>query len=215
MKIEQKGTLSVEDLQKLEQARKELEQTSAVSYKVGTLQKLKQPQTALQDKFHLPLLNFESESEYPPISSGERIHLTDELHRNICNRHCCGIDGLGWACCFINPDSPEHVLGPVDKKWIKQFGTSNTMEEDEGKEFARKRLAVHYEPFFRSQNYPMLRLQIYGGLYVCRNFDLKTRGCMLSCKQRPEICRNYLCEYLRANYFVRLPEHPHIYVKVR
>jgi hypothetical protein len=69
------------------------------------------PKKKLLTKFHLPVLNINKEDYWPSLPLKDREHLTDKKAMDVCLGNCCGYEGLKAACCTLDPEDLEHVLG--------------------------------------------------------------------------------------------------------
>jgi Fe-S-cluster containining protein len=154
-----------------------------------------------------------------------RIHFTDPVAYNTCIGNCCGVKDLKAACCYLDPDDIEHVLGPLDEEWISGFvkhlrkqGLSAgrhdvVIDFEEGKLIGEKFFRGH--PVFQSpDSYPILRIQAVGPRFACKFLNFETGKCTIY-NNRPNMCRDYLCQYIRANFLVRTKAKPNTYQKLR
>jgi len=170
-----------------------------------------------KDKFYLPVLRINSPDEWPSQPKEKRIKFTDEVGTKTCLGNCCGIDGLKAGCCKIDPDDLEHVLGPVDEEWIKEtlkwFKTKNmplkredlVIDFEEGVLIGERLFNSH--PVFKSPTtYPILRMQVNGPRYSCKFLSPETGFCTIY-PIRPKMCREYYCEYVKANFLVKTTQH--------
>lgn len=176
------------------------------------------------DKYHLPVLNINSPTEWPSLPKEERKLLTDELSTATCVGNCCGVNGLKSGCCKLDPYALEHVLGPIEEeditRIIRWFKTKNihykradvVIDFEEGKLIGQKFFNGH-EVFNSAATYPILRIQVAGPFYSCK-FLSDTGFCTIYAN-RPNMCRNYLCEYILSNFLVKTKTHPNRYEKLR
>lgn len=175
-------------------------------------------------RFYLPILYINDQTMWPSVPLSERKEFTDEVAYNVCLGNCCGVKDLKGACCQIDPDNIEHVLGPLDEPWIKKIikvlrrnGQTVSRHDividfEEGKIIGDKFFNGH--PVFKTeQSYPMLRFQIYGQRFVCKFYNPLTAKCTIY-EHRSDMCRNYLCSYIKANFLIKTKEHPNRFVKV-
>jgi Fe-S-cluster containining protein len=178
------------------------------------------------DKFHLPVLQLNNPDYWPSKPKEERMMLTDEKATAACLTKCCGVDGLKAGCCHVSPNNMQHVLGPVTDDWIKEILAKFRHKGIKG--FTRQDVVIDYEEgrligerffdshpvFFQKSTYPILRIAMKGTEFACRFLAQETGKCTIYA-DRPSMCRNYYCEYLKTNYTIRLPSHPNTYTKVR
>lgn len=193
---------------------------------VGNLRK-KEPGAQGADKFHLPVLHINDPTQWPSQPISNRMRLTDEVAYKTCLGNCCGVPGLKARCCQIDPDDMEHVLGPLDEVWIKTIiswlrkkgmtasRADIVIDFEEGRIIGEKFFNGDRKAVFQSpESYPMLRFQVSGPRFSCK-FLSPTDGKCTIYEQRPDMCRSYLCQYLRANFLVRTPDKPNTYQKLR
>lgn len=231
MEIKVRPPLSFADLEALRKKREVVDNTEKQAENkkfLGNLRKGKKP-TAVKDRFHLPVLHINDPTQWPSQPMENRMKWTDEVAYNTCLGNCCGVEGLKAGCCQMDPDDMEHVLGPVDEKWIKEVlvwlnrkGIHSTRSDvvidfEEGqiigeKFFNGERKAV----FLSKESYPILRFQIQGPRFACKFLTPNSGKCSIY-EMRPGMCRGYLCQYIKANFLVRLDtqNHPNTYTKIR
>lgn len=182
-------------------------------------------QEAKSGRFYLPVLFINDSTQWPSQPLENRKKMTDELNTSTCVGNCCGVKGLKSGCCTVDPEDIEHVLGPLDEKWIK-----DTLKwfVSKGIYFKRDDLVIDYEegkilgntffnghPVFQSKDsYPIMRMQPTGPRFACKFLSVDTGRCTIY-HQRPEMCRTYFCEYVKANFLLRTKDHPNRYIKVR
>lgn len=176
------------------------------------------------DKFYLPVLNLNQEQHWPSKPVNERKHFTDDVAYDTCLGNCCGHEGLKAGCCQIDVDDLEHVLGPIDEDWIKNFVRTNkkngnnisrqdvVIDFEEGKLIGDKFFNGH-EIFKQKTSYPMFRFQIYGHRFICKYLNASTKKCEIYL-QRPNMCASYICQYVKTNFLVK-PQNSNTYMKIR
>lgn len=175
-------------------------------------------------RYYLPVLYLNDQTQWESKPLSERLHFTDENAKSTCLGNCCGHEGLKAGCCNLDPDDLEHVLGPVDEEWIKKtvkwfknkgiiMGRHDlVIDLEEGKLIGDKFFNDH--PVFSSpDSYPMLRIQANGIRFACKFLNVSSGMCTIY-QQRPEMCRKYLCSYVKANFLVRLSDSPNTYRKI-
>jgi len=175
-------------------------------------------------RYYLPVLYLNDPTQWESKPLSERKHFTDEVAKNTCLGNCCGHEGLKSGCCNLDPDDLEHVLGPIEEEWIKKtiksFKTKGmslgrhdlVIDLEEGKLIGSKFFNDH--PVFNSpDSYPMLRIQANGVRFACKFLNVSSGMCTIY-EQRPNMCRDYLCQYVRKNFLVRLSNSPNKYIKL-
>jgi Fe-S-cluster containining protein len=166
-----------------------------------------------ENRYYLPVLYLNHMDMYPSKPNSERQHWTDKKAMETCLGNCCGIPGTKAMCCKLNPDHLEHVIGPVDEKWIKK-----TIEyfRKKGITMTRQDLVIEYEEgvligqnffkghaiFERKDAYPIMRMKLEGPHFSCIFLNSKNNMCNIY-EVRPELCRVYLCGYVKSNFFVK------------
>jgi len=177
-----------------------------------------------RDRFYLPVLYLNDTSQWESKPLSERTHFTDEVAFKTCVGNCCGVKGLSAGCCQLDPDDIEHVLGPVDEKWIKDtvkwFNSKGipytrhdiVIDFEEGKLTGQQFFKDH-EVFKRKETYPILRIQASGTRFSCKFLNAFNGKCTIYNK-RPEMCRTYLCTYVKTNFLVKGASHPNTYKKL-
>lgn len=179
----------------------------------------------VKNRFYLPVLYINDASQWESKPVSERQHFTDEVAKNTCIGNCCGIEGLSAGCCQLDPDDLEHVLGPVDEEWInktikwfKKRDMSVTRHDividyEEGKLIGQKFFHDH-EVFKRKDTYPILRIQASGIRFACKFLNVQTGKCTIYL-QRPEMCRNYYCSYIKSNFLLKTKENSNTWKKIQ
>jgi hypothetical protein len=165
------------------------------------------------NKYHLPVLNINKADYWPSLPLKERRHFTDQVAMETCLGNCCGYEGLKAACCQLDMDDLEHVLGNLSEEDIERLlkhlrkatpGIKRedvVIEKEEGMMIGRKFFNDH--PVFNDdKSYPMLRLQIFGNRFVCKFLSTKTWMCTVY-GSRPEMCSGYYCKYIKRNFLIR------------
>ena len=216
MEIKPKKTLSIEDLNTLSKEKNAIDQDSS---------KNNEGNDSSSSRFHLPVLYINDPTQWPSKPMEERRHFTDELAQKTCLGNCCGVKGLKAGCCYLDPTDLEHVLGPVDEDWIrniiKWFNSKNiyvkrsdiVIDAEEGKLIGETFFGGH--PVFNSPGtYPILRFKINGPRFSCVFLTPETGMCTIY-HQRSDMCRNYLCLFIKTSFLVRTSDHPNTYQKVQ
>jgi hypothetical protein len=182
-----------------------------------------------EDRYYLPVLHLNHKEEWASQPLSERKHLTPELAEKTCLGNCCGFEGLKGACCLVDPEHLEHVLGPIDEDWIEE--TIRWFRVKKGTHVTRADLVIDFEEgkrmgrtlFQGSENksifeqktaYPILRMQVIGPRFGCKFLNPETFKCGIY-EQRPSMCRDYYCQHIVTNFMVKLKAHPNWYVKAR
>jgi hypothetical protein len=167
-------------------------------------------------RVYLPILNIGNPEAWPSQPSENRKHLTPEVAFSTCLGNCCGVENLKDGCCQLDPTDLEQVLGSVTERWIsstlhwfRKNGIKMTREDividmEEGQVIGEKFFSGH--PAFKSKkSYPMLRFQVFGSRYACKFLNPKTGMCTIY-DRRPDMCRDYYCQYIKANFLVKTKE---------
>lgn len=166
-----------------------------------------------ENRFYLPVVYLNHMDMHPPKPNSQRQHWTDEKAMETCLSNCCGIPGTKSMCCRMNPEKLEHVLGPLDEKWIsdmiKWFKKRNmnvtrhdiVIDYEEGLLIGRNFFNSH--PIFeKKESYPIMRIQVEGPHFACKFLNNMTGKCGIYL-QRPTMCSSYLCGYVKSNFFVK------------
>ena len=214
-----KRTISIEELiRQDEEANARIKVTPTIN--TGTLVPNKEELRDLkkENRFYLPVLHINHMDMWPPKPKSQRKHFTDKMAKEVCLSRCCGVDGLKSACCRLDPDDIEHVLGPLSEEWIssiikwfKKKGVNVTKQDiaidfDEGVLIGRKFFNGH-RVFEDPKSYPIMRFQVDGPHFSCKFLNNASGMCNIY-EQRPDMCRNYLCGFVKSNFLVRTKEHP-------
>lgn len=183
------------------------------------------PTQADSARHFLPVLYINDKTQWKSVPMEQRKHFTDEVAQETCLSNCCGVKGLKAGCCHLDPENLEHVLGPVDEDWIKStlkwlnskkiwFKRSDlVIDLEEGKIIGATFFNDH--PVFNSpQSYPILRFQVTGPRFACKFLSEDTGRCTIY-EHRPDMCRDFYCEFIQGSFLVRTREHPNRYVKLR
>lgn len=188
-------------------------------------QDISSPKSRKVEKYYLPVLHLNRTEEWTPVPNSQRKHFTDEVATETCLTKCCGHEGLKSACCTLDPDDLEHILGPLDETWIKK---TIAWFRKKGMNVTRHDLVIDYEEgkligmnhfnghkvFEQPTSYPMLRIQVYGPRWACKFINVNTGMCTIY-EKRPDMCRDYLCQYVKSNFLVRTKTKPNTYQNVR
>jgi len=176
------------------------------------------------NKYYLPILSLNDPNMWAEKPKKNRIHFTDEVAKETCLTNCCGVPGVFSACCRLDLDDLEHVLGPVTEKWVKRFlnyakkrgwnyrRSDVVIDIEEGKLIGERFFNGH-PVFSRPSSYPMMRLQIMGPRLACKFLNPEDGLCGIY-QNRPDMCKKYICQYVKNNYLVRLPDKPNTYRKI-
>lgn len=232
MEIKPKKSLTFEEIKEIERKKQEFENSlkqEANRKFLGNLRSKNQPTQNKENRFHLPVLHINDPTQWPSQPLENRLRFTDEVAYKTCLGNCCGVEGLKSACCQMDPEDMEHVLGPVDEDWIKDIvrwlnlkGISATRSDividyEEGKIIGEKFFNGERKAVFQAkETYPILRFQVQGPRYACKFLNPNTGKCNIY-EKRPNMCRGYYCQYINANFLVRTnkKDHPNTYVKIR
>lgn len=206
-------TVSIKELDKLYEAEK-IEASKQASKKPQTKDEIHQAKK--DNRYYLPVLNINKSQYWESKPKSEREYLTDEKAYQTCIGNCCNVSGLKSACCSLDTEDLEHILGPVPEEWIKdaikymnkKTGFKYTRHDfvidfEEGKLIGQKFFNNH-EVFMSKESYPMLRIKANGIRFSCNFLNVQTGLCTIY-PIRPEMCRNYYCQYLKKNFFIRDP----------
>ena len=221
MQIKQIGSISVEEL--LKKNEKEDEKCiSSINLQKKELTKEELKEVKKENRFYLPVLRINQLEQWPPIPKSQRKHFTAETARKTCLSNCCDVPGLKSACCRMDPDDLEHVLGPLDEKWIKHI---LKWFKNKGIDYRRQDIVIDFEEgkilgqtFFNGhrvfedpKSYPILRFQVDGSHFSCKFLNNSTGMCGIYL-ERPNMCKNYLCNYVKSNFLVKTKEKPNTWV---
>lgn len=217
-------SLSLDDLLK-QNAPISLPKTNAPSRNLEDIDEDSPEDAKKRAKFYLPVLHINDSSQWESKPLSERQHFTGENAKKTCLGNCCGVEDLKAGCCQMDPDDMEHVLGPVDEPWIKKaikwFRTKGmnvtrhdiVIDFEEGKLIGRTFFHDH-QVFKDPSSYPILRIQASGLRFACKFLNVHNGMCTIY-ENRPDMCRDYLCEYVKSNFLVKTKDHPNTYTKVR
>lgn len=182
-------------------------------------------QTKKADRFFLPVLHLNKEDFWGSKPISERKHFTGDVAVKTCLSNCCGYEGLKSACCTLDPWDLEHILGPIDEKWIVKilsffrkkgmFLTRSdiVIDYEEGRVIGRTHFNGH-AIFEQKTSYPMLRIQVNGPRWVCKFLNPHNGKCNIY-ESRPSMCRDYLCQYVKTNFLVKTKKNPNQWKKLR
>lgn len=177
-----------------------------------------------ENKFYLPVLSINDSSMWPPAKKSARKPFTDAVAKDVCLSNCCGVPGVKSSCCKMDPDDLEHVLGPLTDEYItsliKYF-------RKKGIYYTRHDVAIDYEEgkligekFFSGskvskvfedpKSYPIFRFQVDGPRFSCKFLNNHSGMCTIY-EARPDMCRNYYCQYVKNNFMLKTKDHPNTY----
>lgn len=176
------------------------------------------------NRYYLPVLHLNDTSMWESKPLSERLHFTPEVAKETCMSNCCGHPGVRNACCLLDKDDLEHVLGPVDEPWIKKMilwykkkGIHATRSDlvidfEEGKLIGEAHFNGH-KVFTDPKTYPILRIQAFGPRFACKFLNVHNGKCTIY-SVRSEMCRGYLCSYVKANFIVKAKNTNNKYIRV-
>lgn len=217
------GSIAIEDLEEENLTQSKTDNQNAFEH-------LEEGEEKVDGKHYLPVLNINDESMWESKPNSQREHLTDEKAYEVCMKNCCGVPGLFAACCRMDPDDLEHVLGPVDEDWIKK---TIKQWKKQGYEITRSDLVIDYEEgkiigdklfngndiFKNPSCYPILRFKVHGQRYACQFMNPDNGLCRLygegSNDKRPGFCKTYYCEYIKKNFLVRRNNNSNKWEKIK
>lgn len=214
-------TISIDDLYQ-QDADKDI--ALEADHKKHNLSKEELRELKKENRFYLPVAYLNHMDMHPPKPNSEREHWTDKKAVETCLSNCCGIPGTKAMCCRLNPDQIEHVLGPLDEKWIKKItewfkkrGINVTRQDividyEEGKLIGENFFKGH-KIFENKESYPIMRMQIEGPHFACKFLNNMNGMCNIY-EQRPDMCRGYLCGYVKSNFFVQPKNKPGTWAKI-
>jgi Fe-S-cluster containining protein len=156
-----------------------------------------------------------------------RKHFTDKVAYDTCLGNCCGVKGLKAACCNLDPNDLEHVLGPCDEKWISDtikwlrskgimMGRADLVVDFEEGKLLGKTFFNDHQVFKSPSSYQFLRFKVDGMRFSCIFLNNESKKCTIY-DHRPGFCASYLCKYVEANFLVKSkdPNHPNTWNKIR
>ena len=168
------------------------------------------------NRYYLPVLRINDPDMWESIPRKDRRNFTDKVASETCLTNCCGVPGLKNACCQLDPEDLEHVLGPVKEKWIKRAikwyhkkGMTAITRHDlvidieEGKLIGEAHFNGH-EIFNNEGSYPMMRIQANGQRFSCKNLNVESGMCTIY-EMRPDMCSGYYCQFVKTNFFLKVP----------
>lgn len=212
MLIRQIKSIKIEDLEKMEAPieTSDSEKQNNINHSPSKeqLQALKK-----ENRFYLPVLRINDPSFWPQKKKSEKKHLTDEIATETCLTNCCGEPGVKSACCRLDPDDLEHVLGPVSekaiKKLIKWFAAKGipmkrediVIDYEEGKLIGDK-LFNGAEVFQKKDSYPIMRIQVDGPRYSCKFLNNVSGHCTVYSVRPEPMCTTYYCQYIKSNFHI-------------
>lgn len=214
-------TISIDDLYESD---KDHDITLQSDHKKHNLSKEELKDLKKENRFYLPVVYLNHMDMHPSKPNSERQHWTDQKAMETCLSNCCGIPGTKSMCCRLNPDQLEHVLGPLDEKWIKSIvewfkkrGINVTRQDividyEEGLLIGRNFFKGH-EIFEKRESYPIMRMQLEGPHFACKFLNNLNGMCNIY-QQRPDMCRSYLCGYVKSNFFVKTKDKPNTWRKI-
>lgn len=173
------------------------------------------------NKHYLPILSLNYSDMWDSKPKSERKIFTDKVATETCLSNCCGVPGVFAACCRLDPDDLEHILGPLSEKWVKSF---LRYAKKKGWNYKRADVVIDYEegkligenlfnghPIFKKPtSYPMLRFQVMGPRYACKFLNPDNGLCGIY-EHRPNMCQSYYCEYVKKNFLVKTKNSPNTY----
>lgn len=174
-------------------------------------------------KFYLPVLHINDATQWESKPLSERKPFEGEVAMKTCLGNCCGVENLKGACCQMDPEDLEHVLGPVDEAWIKRMikfykkkGMTVTRHDividfEEGKLLGQVHFNDH-QVFKSPDSYPIIRMQASGLRFSCKFMNPHNGMCGIY-SERPDMCKNYTCSYVKANFLIKTKAHPNTFIK--
>lgn len=181
------------------------------------------PEIQKKNRFFLPVLHLNDQNMWTSKPVSERVQFTPQIAEETCLSNCCGVPGLKSACCTMDMDDLEHVLGPITehdiqtilrhfrKKGFNFTRSDIAIDEEEGRLLGQTFFNDH-KVFKQSDTYPILRFQVFGTRFACKFLNTHNGKCNIYAV-RPEMCRTYLCKYVSSNFLVKTKKTGNTYVK--
>lgn len=233
--IKHSRTMTLEELEELEKSsdRYKEEQgslgredkSSMVKGSLRLPKDIDKDKLAKDNRYYLPVLHINDPSMWESRPLSERLHFTPEVAEETCLSNCCGHAGVSNACCVLDPDDIEHVLGPVDEPWIKKMitwfkkkGINATRSDividfEEGRLLGRAHFNGH-KVFEDKKSYPILRIQAFGPRFACKFMNVHNGKCQIY-EQRSDMCRGYYCQWIKSNFLVQDKNHPSKWIDLK
>lgn len=170
------------------------------------------PEIQKKNRFYLPVLHLNDQNMWESKPVSERVQFTPQIAEETCLSNCCGVPGLKSACCTMDMDDLEHVLGPITdhdiqtilkhfrKKGFNFTRSDIAIDEEEGRLLGQTFFNDH-KVFKQSDSYPILRFQVFGTRFACKFLNTHNGKCNIY-TVRPGMCRTYLCSYVKKNFLV-------------
>ena len=208
MNTNSRKTLSLDELIEIDRSKTEAIKEENDDNNTESIQDVKKA-----NKYYLPILSMDESDAWPSKPKSERNPLTADAAINACLNNCCGQKGVFSGCCRLDPDDLEHILGPVSERWIKRFlkfakknkqglkRSDLVIDFEEGKIIGNTFFNGN-EVFNKLTSYPMLRFQVHGPRFSCKFLNVNSGACTIY-EQRPDMCKNYYCEYLKSNFLIK------------
>lgn len=221
MSEENRRSLSLNELIEMDKDKNNYDLLEETENKSKKLSKEDLKEAKKENKYYLPVLSLNHPDMWSSKPKSERQAFTDKVAMETCLSNCCGVPGVFSACCRLDPDDLEHVLGPVTEKWVKSF---LRYARKKGWNYKRSDVVIDYEegkligehffnghPIFdKPTSYPMMRIQAMGPRFGCKFLNPSNGMCGIY-DHRPDMCRGYYCQYVKKNFLVRTKESPNNY----
>lgn len=221
--IKQSRSLTVEELLELEGPLDPIEPTSQDAGSLRLPKDANIKQLKEDNKYYLPVLYLNDAAMWESRPKKSRLRFDDKQATETCLSNCCGHPGVKNACCLLDPDDLEHILGPVTEKWIKRIvkwfnrkGICVTREDividqEEGELIGANHFNGH-KVFNSPDSYPMLRIQAFGPRFACKFLNVHNGKCTIY-SQRPDMCQGYYCQYVKSNFLVKAKGTTNTYIR--
>lgn len=221
MTVKRIGSISIEELIKKNEA-EDAAIAKALIKSDKRLEGSELKEAKKENKFYLPVLNINKPEFWEPLPASERKHFTDSVAKETCLSRCSGVDGLKAGCCKLDPNDLEHVLGPLPEEYIQKL---IKWFQKKGINFKRQDLVIDFEegqiigrnffnghPVFEEpKTYPIFRFDVDGPRFSCKFLNNQSGMCSIY-EMRPDMCRNYLCNYVKSNFLTKSKKNPNVWV---
>lgn len=118
----------------------------------------------------------------------------------ICGKKCYGFDNYHGSCCKL--ENRDWIIGPV----TDAHETIEKLQKHFKKDITYQDIFIEYEEGSRlfpermnwqnPEAYPAMRINIDSKNLDCVFYNNTLKGCSIY-KIRPQICKNYQCDYLK------------------
>jgi Fe-S-cluster containining protein len=113
----------------------------------------------------------------------------------------------------ISEEDVKLIVKTLNKKGLRVSRNDIVMDIEEGRLVGAKFFEGN-DIFKDPTAYPMLRMVASGNVFACKFLSANSGKCSIY-EFRPQMCRDYYCQYVLTNFLLRTKQKQNTYLKIR